>query len=170
MIETIEHNGVSVPAFQAKGFAAKFAFPFAKELCYGHGVDIGCNRKKWAFVDRDGIPALMIDPALPECRFDAYNLPPTQFDYVLSSHCLEHLPNWVDALDYWATKLKRGGVLFLYLPHFNSTYWRPWHNRKHIHSFTPELIGRYLIDRGWNKIVVSGCDLNNSFIAIAEKP
>jgi SAM-dependent methyltransferase len=170
MIRTIEHNNVTVPAFQAEGFAAQFAFPFARKVCVGAGVDIGCNRKEWAFVDRDGTPALMIDPAIPECRFDAYNLPPMQFDYIFSSHCAEHLPDWVGALDYWATKLKRGGVLFLYLPHANSTYWRPWNNRKHLHMFIPQMLQDYLTDRGWNKIFVSECDANNSFTVFAEKP
>jgi SAM-dependent methyltransferase len=170
MIRTITHNNITVPEFQSKGFAAKFAFPFAKEVCIGQGCDIGCNRKEWAFVDRNGTPALMIDPAIPECRFDAFNLPPMQFDYLLSSHCLEHLGDWVKALDYWGTKLKRNGTLFLYLPHYNSTYWRPWHNRKHIHSFTPNILRDYLTDSGYKNIFVSECDLNNSFMVMAEKP
>ncbi len=168
MIETIRHNNIDYPAFQAQGFAAKFAIPFAQQVCFNVGYDIGCNRKEWAFVDSDGIEAIPVDPEIHKA-YDAYDLPELKVDYIFSSHCLEHLRDWVEALDYWATKIKRGGVLFLYLPHYSQTYWRPWHNRKHKHCFTPEILKDYLTDRGWNKIFVSGVDLNNSFCVIAEK-
>jgi len=162
MIKTIEHNGNLYPAFQAEGFAAKFAIPFAQQVCKGVGYDVGCNRKEWAFPG-----ALCIDPAInPE--YDAYNLPHGVADYIFSSHCAEHLQDWVSVLDYWQTKIKTGGVLFLYLPDYSQTYWRPQHNRKHIHSFTPEIIRNYLKDRGWLNIFVSGVDLNNSFMAMAQ--
>lgn len=163
MIETIQFKEHTYPAFQSQGFAAQFAFPFALQVCKGVGYDIGCNRQAWCLPD-----AIPVDPVI--CDSDsAYDLPPIKVDYVFSSHCLEHLPNWVEALDYWQTKLKPGGVLFLYLPHPSQEYWRPWNNRKHIHSLSPEIIKAYLTDNGWGKIFVSGCDLNNSFIAMAEK-
>lgn len=162
MIETIQFKDHTYPAFQSQGFAAQFAFPFAEKVCKSKGYDIGCNRAEWCFPI-----AMGIDPLLG--KWDASNLPYTDMDYIFSSHCLEHLPDWVAALDYWQTKLKTGGVLFLYLPHPSQQYWRPWNNRKHIHSLSPEVIKDYLTDRGWDKIFVSGCDLNNSFIAMAEK-
>ena len=34
-IDTINHNGNSFYRLQAEGFASKFAFSFAKELCKG---------------------------------------------------------------------------------------------------------------------------------------
>lgn len=167
MIPTIQHNGIDYPSFQAGGFAAQFAFPFARQVCNGYGCDIGCNRHAWKYKDSNGVEALEVDPLMGE--YDAYNLPPGHFDYIFSSHCLEHLRNWVEALDYWHTKLKRTGVLFLYLPHPSQTYWRPWHNLKHVHVLQPEMIEQYLKDRGWNKIFISGADLNNSFYVMAEK-
>jgi hypothetical protein len=95
-----------------------------------------------------------------------------EVDYIFSSHCLEHLPHWVNALDYWLSKIKNGGVLFLYLPHFDQEYWRPWHNRKHIHCFTPDIIKKYLQDNiliNQETIFVSEKDLNYAFMAVAEK-
>lgn len=169
MIETITHNNNRYPKFQSTGNAARFCRPFAQEVCKGYGIDIGCNRKEWAYVDACGVPALMCDPVLGD-QCEAMKLPPGKFDYVHSSHSIEHYPNWVDALDYWFTKLKVGGVLFLYLPDYSQQYWRCWSNRKHIHTFTPQIIGDYLVDRGWTNIFVSGVDLNNSFMAMAEKP
>jgi hypothetical protein len=88
---------------------------------------------------------------------------------VYSSHCLEHLEDWVKALDYWTSKLKVGGTLFLYLPHYNQEYWRPWNNRKHIHIFTPEIIKAYMEDRGYTNIFHSDRDMNDSFMIAGEK-
>lgn len=165
MIKTISHNDKVYPAFQGEGFAAQFAIPFAKHVCQGKGYDIGCNNINWSFPG-----AFPIDPQF-STAYDALNLPDNEegVDYIFSSHCLEHLPDWVEALDYWRTKIKAGGTLFLYLPDYSQTYWRPWHNRKHLHCFTPEIIRQYLIDRGWKNVFVSNVDLNNSFMAMAEK-
>jgi hypothetical protein len=171
MIKTIEHNGNIYPEFQSTGNAARFAIPFAKEVLFGEGYDIGCNRKEWAFPG-----AICIDPKI-DPTFDAYKLPLGKVDYIFSSHCLEHLRDWSEALDYWGEKLKREGVLFLYLPHYSQSYWRSWQRRttqdypgkNHIHNLVPEQINDYLHDRGWAKIFVSGVDLNNSFTVIAEK-
>ncbi len=161
-IETILYRGCKYPSFQSKGFAAQFAFPFAHLVCKGSGLDIGCNNIDWAFPGARPIDITFDD------GYDAMNLPDGLFDYILSSHCLEHLPDWVGALDYWKTKLDRGGVLFLYLPHPSQLYWRPYSNRKHIHILQPDHIEDYLHHRGWKNVFVSDRDLNNSFIAIAE--
>ena len=178
MIQTIQHKGNIYPAFQASGNAARFVIPFAKEVCKGVGVDVGCNREEWCFPG-----AYPIDPVLNEW-YHAYNIPfhyekddsdeiveLNELDYIFSSHCLEHLPNWVQALDYWHTRLKSGGVVFLYLPDHSQTYWRGWHNRKHIHNLKPEIVGNYFKDQPemWTNLFVSGVDLNNSFVAMAEK-
>jgi SAM-dependent methyltransferase len=166
MIETIEFRGEHFPLHTAAGFASQFAFPFAEKICKGIGYDIGCNRKEWALPG-----SIPIDPALPGCTHDAMNLP-MNVDFIFSSHCLEHLPDWVGALDYWQTRLNVGGVLFLYLPHPAQTYWLPWNNRKHIHSLSPELMEKYFRQEnsGWRNIFVTpGHDLNFSFYAVAEK-
>jgi SAM-dependent methyltransferase len=157
-MKTITHGSKSYPVWQTTGNAARFILPFALEVCRGDGFDIGCNRPEWAFPG-----AQMIDLTLGS---DAMNLPDEKKDYIFSSHCLEHLPDWVGALDHWSTRLKPGGVLFLYLPHFDQTYWRPWFNRKHIHCFTPNIIWEYLVARGFKNVFVSERDLNHSFAAI----
>ena len=90
-------------------------------------------------------------------------------DYIFSSHCLEHVDRWVDAMDYWYSKLKIGGVLFLYLPDYSQEYWRPWNNRKHVNIFTPQIIEDYMLNRGYRSIFKSGIDLNNAFMIIGEK-
>ena len=168
-LETIEFKGEVYPKWQAEGFAAKFCFPFAEQVCKGVGVDVGANRIEWRFPR-----SFPVDPNINE--WDAYNFPkgevhPAKYNYVFSSHCIEHLPDWVKALDYWHTRLKVGGVVFLYLPDHSQKYWRSWHNRKHIHNLTPEIVGNYFKDQPvmWGDVLVSNVDLNSSFIVVAYK-
>jgi SAM-dependent methyltransferase len=167
MIKTITHKDIEYPVFQSEGNASRFAIPFALQVCKGIGVDIGCMKKEWSFPGSIPIDAEFDDD------YDAFNLDipsvDSSFDYIFSSHCLEHIPNWVDAMDYWYRKLKNGGVLFLYLPHYDQAYWRPWNNRKHYHCFTPGILKDYMIDRGYKNIFNSERDLNHSFIIMGEK-
>lgn len=166
-IEILKHQSKDYPKFQSEGNAMKFAMPYAQQVCVGTGYDCGCNRVEWSFVDKNGVAAIPIDPTFHKA-YDALNLPDVKVDYITSSHMLEHVPDWVEVLDYWKTKIHRGGTLFLYLPDYSQSYWRVWSNRKHIHTFNPQMLKDYLTDRGWNKIFVSGVDLNNSFMVMAE--
>ena len=99
----------------------------------------------------------------------ADHLPPEKVDYIFSSHCLEHVQDWVATLLYWTSAIKSGGALFLYLPHYDQEYWRPWNNRKHRHAFTPEIIVDFMCDVGYTNIFSSQRDLNHSFIVVGEK-
>ena len=162
MIKTIEYKGSSYLSFQTQGKASQFAIPFAKYVCEGVGIDVGCNRLEWAFPG-----AYPVDPAINE--YDALNFPYKDLDYIFSSHCLEHLYDWVNVLNYWTSKLKVGGTLFLYLPDYSQKYWRPWNNRKHLNIFTPEIIFDYMDDNGYKNIFKSGVDLNNAFMVVGEK-
>lgn len=164
-LQTITFNGKIYPALQQEGNAALWAREFANRVLTGNGVDIGCNRAEWCFPHADAI-----DPVLNQ--YDAYEFPQQQLDYIHSSHCLEHLPDYVAALDYWNSRLKVGGVLFLYLPDMSvQEYWRPWNNRKHVHYMEPKIMKEYFEGRQnmWNNVVVTGFDLNYSFYAVAEK-
>jgi predicted SAM-dependent methyltransferase len=162
-MKTIQYKNKTYPKFQDEGNASQFAIPYAKHLCQGYGVDVGCNRQEWCFPGAIGIDLNFEDGN------DAYEFSYENLDYVYSSHCLEHLQDWVYALDYWTSKLKVGGVLFLYLPHYNQEYWRPWNNKKHLHIFTPEIIRDYMIDRGYINIFNSDRDMNDSFMIVGEK-
>jgi predicted SAM-dependent methyltransferase len=131
-------------------------------MCKGYGVDIGCMKEEWAFPGAE-----TVDPQLN--NYHALDFPYNNLDYIFSSHCLEHISNWVDAMDYWYHKLKVGGTLFLYLPDYSQEYWRPWNNRKHVNIFSPNIIEDYMIDRGYNNIFKSGVDLNNAFMVVGSK-
>ena len=112
-MQVIEFKGHPYPEFQSQGNASQFAIPFAKYFCKGNGYDIGCMKPEWAFPGAMPIDVDFNDP------YHADHLPEAQVDYIFSSHCLEHVPDWVSTLIYWTEKIKSGGVLFLYLPHYD---------------------------------------------------
>ena len=163
MIEVITYNGENYPKFQSEGNASQFAIPFARKVCKGIGYDVGCMKREWSFPGSIPVDLEFDDP------YDAMNLPKEEPDYIFSSHCLEHLPYWVDAMDYWYNRLRIGGILFLYLPDYSQHYWRPWNNRKHFNIFSSEIIKDYMKDRGYINIFCSGVDLNNAFMVFGEK-
>ena len=158
----MKYKGIDYPDFQAEGYAAQFAIPFAKHVCKGSGVDIGSGKKEWAFpgslpVDINFLSSL-----------NAINLP-NNLDYIFSSHCLEHIDNYVEVMEYWHKQLCEGGVLFLYLPHYDQEYWRPWNNKKHKHAFTVGMIRDLMIALGYHDIFFSERDLNHSFMIYGTK-
>jgi len=160
MNNIIEYNGKKYPEFQTKGNASQFAIPFAKHFCKGEGYDIGCNRDEWKLEGATPIDLTYED------SYDAMKLPNKKVDYVYSSHCLEHLSNWVSSLDYWISKIKKEGNLFLYLPDYSQEYWRSWNNKKHIHNLNPGMIKDYLKTKDFDTIFTTGIDLNNSFTVV----
>jgi len=159
----IKYKGVNYPEHQAIGYAAQFAIPYAKYYCEGIGYDIGCMKREWAFPNSIPIDKDFDDP------YHALNLPKEQVDYIFSSHCLEHIENWLCVLDYWYDKIKKGGILFLYLPHYEQEYWRPWNDRKHFNIFTSNIIEDWMKHKGFSNIFIGEKDLNCSFMVVGEK-
>lgn len=173
-METIEFNGKSYPKLQAEGFASQYAFAFAAKVCKGKGVDIGYSKPEWKLpgaigIDLDKFCTGTSDT--PMSKYSATNFVGDNLDYIFSSHCLEHLDDWVGVLDYWTSKLKEGGVMFLYLPNADyQEYWQPMNNRKHVNWFSPYMLEEYYKQRGFvNIFVTEGYDLNGSFYAVAQK-
>jgi predicted SAM-dependent methyltransferase len=163
MIETITFNSKNYLLIQTEGNMTQYAFPFAKKFCKGVGYDIGYGKKEWIFEDSIGIDIN------DESPYDCFNLPDGQVDYIYSSHCLEHTDDWVKALEIWVSKLKVGGVLFLYLPHEDQEYWRPWNNRKHKHLLRAVDIEECMKSFGLSNIFYGERDLNYSFMIVGEK-
>lgn len=162
-MEIVNFADENYPKFQTLGNASQFSIPFAKHFCKGIGYDIGYCKEEWKFPGAIGIDKNLESP------YDANNLPEDFVDYIYSSHCLEHVDNWIETCEYWISKLKPGGILFLYLPDFSQKYWRPWNNRKHKHCLTVEILKNFMIDHKMKNIFTSGIDLNNSFMIVCEK-
>lgn len=157
-----EFENCQYPSFQKEGNAAQFAIPYAKHFCVGEGVDVGCAKPEWAYPG-----AYLVDPEIN--AYHARNFPYDNLDYIFSSHALEHVDHWVFVLDYWCTKIKPGGVIFLYLPDYSQRYWRPWNNKKHLNIFTPTILKDYFEHKGFRQVFTSGVDLNNAFMVCAIK-
>jgi SAM-dependent methyltransferase len=155
-----EYEGKNYPAYIKTGNAASFVVPFAKHFCKGKGLDIG-GFFDWTFPGAKPINICIED------EWDAYHLPDEKYNYIFSSHTLEHLPAYVKALEYWKDHLLPQGVLFLYLPHPEMEYWLPQRNRKHLHSFYPQDIMKVLKDIGFPQILHSERDLYWSFSVVA---
>lgn len=155
-----EHRGELFPAYLKTGNAAKFIAPAALHFCRGHGVDVGGGR--WPLEGANSID--LMDGG------DAMALPHGPYDFVFSSHCLEHLADPVAALEHWKSKIRPTGVLFLYLPHPDMTYWRPTGNRKHLHEWQPAQMARMLGDLGFSDVMHSERDMYWSFAVVGFVP
>jgi ADP-heptose:LPS heptosyltransferase/predicted SAM-dependent methyltransferase len=91
----------------------------------GRGLDLGCGPYK-AFphfrgIDSNvdarlfGIQATSADFIIPTCEV-LDDFASCSQDFVFSSHLLEHIVEWQNALAEWWRVLKQGGYLVLYLP------------------------------------------------------
>lgn len=83
---------------------------FFEKYCKGDGLDIGCGN----------------DPIVSGCSgWDLINgdaqylngIKDEEFDYVYSSHCLEHMRDVRCSIQNWFRIVKTGGFLVLYIPH-----------------------------------------------------
>ncbi len=155
-----EYDGALYPSYLKTGNGSQHIAATALHFCKGVGVDVGAG--KWPLPG--AIPVDRIEGG------DAMEFPAEGLGYVFSSHCLEHLADPVSALEYWKGKLKPGGVLFLYLPHPDMTYWRPSRCRKHLHSWSPAQMADILRDMGFVDVIHSERDLAWSFACVAFAP
>ena len=110
------------------GAALETVKPLALKYCKGRGVDVGASL--WPLKGARGIDNS------PEENAYKINESSKSLDFVFSSHTLEHLDRPYEALEEWVSKLRQGGVLFLYLPHPGCDMWKP-ENLK-FHKWSPD--------------------------------
>jgi len=116
-------SGHLAPAIARTGGATQL---LVNQYCKGRGIEIGPGGAPYA------PKALMVDRyrdhhgrAIPlDVNADATALPirSTSTDYLLSAHCLEHIPDTLAALTEWMRVLRPGGHLVLILPHVDRTF------------------------------------------------
>lgn len=127
---------------------AKFGY-LEKRIFCGRGIDIGCGN----------------DPIYPEARpFDVAdgdaneitNYVHEKFDYVFSSHCLEHMRDPHKALREWWALVKPNGYLYLVVPdedrYEQGVFPSRW-NGDHKHTFTVYKTG------SWSPVSINIVDL-----------
>ena len=157
-----EYKGQLYPEYLKTGNACQFITPVALRFCQGRGLDVGASI--W--------PLPGAKPVELKDGGDAMNLPSNShsatgaWDYVFSSHCLEHLANPIAALEHWKASIKPGGVLFLYLPHPDMAYWKPQNCRKHLHSWRPEAMAEIIRDLGFVDVIHSERDMAWGFTVV----
>ena len=89
---------------------------FYDEFMFGNGLDIGYRGSL-----KDAEPVLFsaigIETDYP--GYDGKTLPFSDetYDYVFSSHCLEHIENYSQAINEWFRVIKVGGHLVITVPH-----------------------------------------------------
>lgn len=154
-----EYKGSLYPDYLRTGNASQHILTTAAHFCRGVGIDVGGG--KWPMPG-----ATVVDW---QNGGDAMFLPNMQADYVFSSHCLEHLPDPIEALIHWQSRIKPGGVLFLYLPHPDMEYWRPQNCRKHLHQWWPADMAKIIRDLGFVNVIHSERDLAWGFAVVGFK-
>jgi SAM-dependent methyltransferase len=118
-----------------KAHARRVREGFFDKYCQGKGLDIGyggdpvvANVRGWDFEHGDAHLLRGLDDA--------------SYDFVYSSHLLEHLPDVELALSNWWRVLKPGGYLLLFLPHRDlyekKTTLPSRFNEDHAHFFLPD--------------------------------
>jgi len=162
-METFVYKDKQYPDYIRRGNAVEHIIPTAQKFCKGVGLDVG-GTIEWHFPD-----ALIVNKIYS--AYDALNLPTTEvgYDYIFSSHCLEHVDNYIEVLEYWLSKIRPQGQLFLYLPHPEMDYWRPENCRKHLHLFHPKDMVKVFETLGLEDVFHSERDLYYSFAITGRK-
>jgi len=107
------------PDYLTVGGASHAIKKEALKFCIGEGIDIGAGY--WPLpgaIPVDTFRGTGLTKKLIDFKKES-------LDFVFSSHCLEHIENWQEALFEWASKLKPSGIIFLYLPHPDCAIWHP---------------------------------------------
>ena len=110
----------------------------------GHGIDIGCDDdvlNKNVF--KNIIDVHAYDKKIDQ-SFDAEfceNIEDNKYDFVYSSHCLEHMKDPYIAYENWIRICNRGGYLIVAVPHeifYEKCKWPSMFNEDHKTSWTYE--------------------------------
>lgn len=171
MKETITVGKKQYPAYLNRGNAAQFIVHEAHRWCIGKGLDIGAGKWPLEFTHGKAEP-VDFDRQISDAKF-LPGVEESSQDFIFSSHCLEHIADWISAIGRWRNVLRPGGVLFLYLPHPQFEPWQPNGAWVSGHMWSPScamLVG-YLQRIGMEVLEYNeGPDIYQSFHVVARKP
>lgn len=161
-----EFEGRFYPDYLFVGGASFAIQRTALRYCTGVGIDIGAGL--WPL---PGAVAIDLERG-PGAGRKLEDVAAHSQSFVFSSHCLEHISAWEDALRAWIEKLAPNGRLFLYLPHPTCGIWRPgvpFVGDGHKWAPTPEIIKAAMEHQG-GRVIASddGPDAMESFFVCAE--
>ena len=162
-----EYRDRFYPDYLTVGGASFAIFRTANDFCKGNGLDIGAGL--WPF---PGATAIDIWRGSGAGR-TLDDIPDGSKEYVFSSHCLEHSDEWRKELSRWASKVKPGGHMFLYLPHPDCGIWNPGSplvGSGHKWQPEPPLIKKAMNVRGFDVVACDdGPDWMFSFFVCGRK-
>lgn len=131
----------------------------------GRGIDVGAGDDPLQVSSGEIVPW---DKHDGDAQFLA-GVPDESFDFVFSSHCLEHLEDVRVALSNWSRVLRTGGHVYVVVPDYTLYEHHRWpsvYNGEHKHSFslwlTPEKVRRqnhWLIGEQTFARVLRSCSL-----------
>lgn len=105
---------------------------------HGYGIDIGGGDDCLQLPLSIGGGVLLWDIQDGDAQY-MHKLSDNKFDFVYSSHCLEHMRNLTVAFTNWVRICKPGGYLYICVPHeiyYEKGVWPSKNNGDHKHSFT----------------------------------
>lgn len=153
------------------GDGLRYIYKLAEKFCRGKGLDVGASMFKSKCMSLPG--AIPVDTAIhgSGSAEDLSQYHNAGINYILSSHCLEHLSDPELAVREARKVLSEGGIFFLYLPFPGHHPWDPLLNSavRSVHKWqpTPLAINRLLLMNGfkieyaeWDK------DILTSFVTV----
>jgi len=146
--------GVTAISMQRRVQDSRFATRFFR----GHGLDVGGGIDSLALY-REFFPlarsVFVYDRAHGDAQLLA-NVPDDAFDFLYSSHCLEHMRDPVEALRNWSRVVRPGGHLVISVPDedlYEQGEWPSRFNSDHKFTFTMAK------PRSWSPVSVNVMDL-----------
>lgn len=126
-------------------------------------LNIGCGSDTWGDVRVDTAYSFVTMQCKPSILADAHCLPfkERSFRVVKASHVLEHLKDPFKALDEILRVATREIILnfptewdvlpYFFTPHFKTFMFAYWTRKRRLHLWiiNPEIITRYLKNKGW---------------------
>lgn len=99
-----------------KSHEARTKSGFYNQFMFGHGLDIGY---RGSTTDAEPVLFSAIGVETDYPSYDGKTLPfkDNAYDYVFSSHCLEHITDYRSAILEWFRVIKVGGHLVITVPH-----------------------------------------------------
>jgi SAM-dependent methyltransferase len=135
---------------------------FATRYFVGHGIDVGGGHDSLALYT-ELFPLIRYVVIYDGPQGDAQklgNVDDQTFDFLFSSHCLEHVRDPVEALGNWIRVIKRGGHLVVSVPDedlYEQGVWPSTFNTDHKLSFT------LCKKASWSPVSVNVFDLLSHF-------
>jgi SAM-dependent methyltransferase len=121
----------------SKSYNLRLARGDFQKYLYGKGLDIGAGDDPLKIQDGE---VIVWDKTQGDAQ-DLKEIADSSFDFVYSSHCLEHLIDIETALCNWCRIIKNNGYLYLTLPDYllyEKLSWPSW-NGDHRHSFSIDI-------------------------------